>query len=114
MKYKFEDLMPVTSLKGLKRNRGYFYISDLGDVRYSLLDRHGLFPSFKYVVPIPSPPDEVKPLAYPENKPSENGVYLIHHKQYDEWYEWHTYHVEVWNCFVDYFIPIRLHNGLGR
>jgi len=97
MKYKFEDLMPVTSLKGLKRNRGYFYISDLGDVRYSLLDRHGLFPSFKYVVPIPSPPDEVKPLAYPENKPSE-----------------HTYHVELWNCFVDYFIPIRLHNGLGR
>ncbi len=41
--------------------------------------------SVKWFIDIPDAPDECKPLAYPANKPSEDGIYLTHSKNFDEW-----------------------------
>jgi len=45
-----------------------------------------MWDTFKFwFIDIPNAPEELKPLAYPENKPSEDGVYVVHDKNRDAW-----------------------------
>ena len=67
----------------------------------------------KWFIDIPGAPPELKPLAYPEHKPSEDGVYMVHLRTADEWIvgSWLSYRgmIDNWNPKeVDYFIPYRL------
>jgi len=62
-------------------------------------------------VPVPGAPDEVRPLAYPENKPSEEGLYIAHNRPLDNWtaLAWFEESVVEWcDWIIDYYIPIRL------
>lgn len=75
----------------------------------------------KWFIPIPNAPEELKPLAYPENKPSERGVYICHDKHTDRWFE-HVWRGSLpqgneyfsWRELVDWFIPYRLDEQLER
>jgi hypothetical protein len=66
----------------------------------------------KWFIDIPGAPEELKPLKYPENKPSEDGLYVCHFINSDTW---GCYYYQE-NCggfthsdgLVDYFIPYRL------
>jgi Zn ribbon nucleic-acid-binding protein len=64
----------------------------------------------KWFINIPGAPDEVKPLAYPEHKPSESGMYIVHNKELDFWdtIAWRREISFYWRKLVDYFIDIRL------
>lgn len=76
-----------------------------------------------WFIDIPGAPPELKPLAYPDNKPDERGSYLchidydaIHDIEHDSWdimkWCWDDYNKKNdWNGYralVDYFIPYRL------
>ena len=73
-----------------------------------------------WFIDIPGAPEEVKPLAYPENKPEGFGPYLAHIIKGDKWVDvewWKTR----WACdidegdmTIDYFIPIRLDEPFGN
>jgi hypothetical protein len=65
-------------------------------------------------IDIPGAPDEVKPLAYPENKPGD-GYYIAHLEDGDIWTvleykeRWRYIMCTGWgDAGIDYFIPIRL------
>jgi len=86
----------------------------------SMENRKKLARDIDWFIDIPGAPDEVKPLAYPAHKPSEDGKYICHIKYWivegyalplpEEWMivGWDG---DDWECVrkrVDYFIPIRL------
>jgi len=72
----------------------------------------------KYVtwfIDIPNPPEELRFLAYPENKPEQDGEYWVHNKVHDKWdvHFWSgNYFTNLvsayWDNLFDYFIPYRL------
>lgn len=62
-----------------------------------------------WFIDIPGAPPELKPLAYPQNKPEQDGLFIAHEKPHDEWdvIRWSN------NCdwdsdVIDWFIPYRL------
>ena len=63
-----------------------------------------------WFIDIPGAPEELKPLAYPYQKPSERGQYIVHNRIYDMWYPlgWLMDGSIGWNENIDWFIPIRL------
>lgn len=71
---------------------------------------NGFMTGTEWVVPIQEAPRYLKPLAYPENKPKQDGIYLVHDKIDDEWYCWwiDTTDAYRWDEFIDYFIPYKL------
>ena len=44
-----------------------------------------------WFIDVPGAPEELKPLKYPENRPSEDGCYWVHISISDSWYQW------IWN-----------------
>lgn len=63
-----------------------------------------------YFINIPGAPEEVKPLAYPSNKPDREGMYWALDRITDRWreYEWNSELKTNWDIDVTYFIPVRL------
>lgn len=63
-----------------------------------------------WFIDIRYPPYELKPLKYPQNKPSEDGSYMCHNKLNDEWFvhTWNGRDSFSWREVTDYFIPCRL------
>lgn len=69
-----------------------------------------------WFIDVPNAPEELKPLAYPENKPSRLGAYIIHRTTSDVWMpvNWMSGWCMVFSdCIVeiadvDYFIPYQL------
>ena len=114
--YTAEQLMPV------RPHGGYSQFSRYWTLNKRTKEQHGWardscpFVSLtEWIIPIPDAPEEVKPLSYPENKPSKEGAYWVHQKYQDRWYlfEWPT-EKTYWNGLADYFIPIRLDEPLGN
>lgn len=123
MKYKHENLMPkrypqnkpkVTSAQYLVYIKDYyekdgwyqwwFYEDGIGYGYKESWDRH-----VEWFIDIPFPPEKIRPLPYPENKPEKDGTYFVHDKT-DSWigYEYLIDEFPGVDYFVDYFIDIRL------
>jgi hypothetical protein len=64
----------------------------------------------QWFIDIPDAPPELKPLKYPENKPEQDGMYMVHDVNRDIWTEaiWDGDMLSVWSSNVTHFIPIRL------
>ena len=111
--YTKEQLMPkrYPEERPLK-NSGYWCFDTSSDRWIHYYSSGGCFDGVhkltRWFVDIPGAPEEVKPLAYPENKPSEGGMYITHNKVEDAWQEAHSLDAIHWVLLVDYFIPIRL------
>jgi len=63
----------------------------------------------RWFIDIPGAPEELKPLAYPVNKP-DNGWYMVHSKDTDKWGRTNYCRdtIRFWDGYIDQFIPYRL------
>jgi hypothetical protein len=128
MKYTKEQLMPkrYSENRPLREGATYYIYTEsfYGNPDWSLW--HFYDNSYKpiwdkhviWYIDIPDAPDEVRPLAYPENKPSENGLFIFHHifgldKWFTGWWNGRYFQRSKNNSGklardVDYFIDVRL------
>jgi len=123
MKYKLEDLMPV---EGHPDDFSVYWVLDGDKGVFRKAHHNGVWwrsgdlvlTKILCYVPIPGAPDEVKPVAYPENVPSKRGKYIVHFPEYDEWAvrAWDRRKFEDWQWMtgndIDYFINIPLNEPI--
>jgi Pyruvate/2-oxoacid:ferredoxin oxidoreductase delta subunit len=114
--YKLEDIKPKRYPKEKPSKEGWYlaYLNVHGtwtDYHYEV-SRDTIYPwdtrPITWFIDIPGAPPELKPLAYPQNKPSEDGEYWCHNKERDAWYSLRWDRSHSWNSNIDYFIPYRL------
>jgi hypothetical protein len=119
MKYTAERIKPKKHPDEKPSESGFNvqYRVLLDDGRQALFDWNPVTPSEtmmtwdRYVtwfIDIPNPPSELKFLAYPQNKPKEAGLYLVHYKPADDWGDIYYPDDNIWDEHIDYFIPYRL------
>jgi hypothetical protein len=118
--YKLKDLIPIRPnefrLQDCDASKvAVFWTLNKKNDNGWTIDSYPFFYKTEWIVPAQSAPDEVKPLAYPENKPSDDGQYVIHDKNRDVWDTaiWNDEMDHVWDANVDYFIPISLDESVS-
>jgi hypothetical protein len=105
-----------------KRNNKSTYLPTIEDIYYWTYCEGWRRDHFPFVfgttwfIDIPGAPDELKPLAYPENKPKEDGRYLFHNRHLDSWdVFYHGFHVRgMYEANFDWFIPYNLEEKMEK
>lgn len=109
MRYTAKELMPKHLPKSMVCDHLlYWMISKRAGIVKGYLCN---YTSDDWFIDVSGAPDELKPLSYPEYKPSKSGWYWVYNQALDKWKlsfwsdEIHNYWYAV---IVDYFIPYRL------
>lgn len=127
MKYTAKQLMPKRYPDEKPREVDVYWYHDINyDGWAHLLYNNGKWGAgynADWFIDVPGAPPELKPLAYPEYKPSKTGIYIVYYQAIDLWdtvywdnFSWQWYmgsdpnlNLKVFNVdCVDYFIPYRL------
>ena len=127
VRYTAEEIMPKRYPDDMVGKSGTYWAFTNGGVWEKVgLNPLYIYEGFTWFIDIPGAPEELKPLKYPENRPSKHGAYICHTTidgRYDIWkilnYDG-AWFIKFSDCIVsadhdvDWFINYRLSSQKGE
>ena len=116
IKYTKEQIKPKRYPNKKPTGKGHYWTihkSDRCIYKWYFNDSYHHWRCIDWFIDVLGAPNELKPVAYPENKPKENGSFIAHFKEYDSWDSWiyadgSELIKSAWDENVDWFISYNL------